>query len=259
MTNRFHVPGMVYVSTSLKLVFIPIPKNGSTTIRRLVTANFKQVFLKKTDLTHYADYRFFTVIRDPVERFVSAYLEVRHRGYNHHLLDFIFEKDLNSSMNECLSLLETRNFDDHFLSQYELISFFDFPNLAIKYLRFDSLGNDADRYFKDLDLPLRIKGGQRLKQYAASTYKNYWHMLARFFLLIRLLFKRIFCKRLLIAAERKALFQLIRGIGARLGYIDLMPEKAACFEGVLNDEAFRERVLTLYYQDVILYESKVGR
>ena len=46
MTNRFHVPGMVYVSTSSKLVFIPIPKNASTTIRSLVTANFRQIFLK---------------------------------------------------------------------------------------------------------------------------------------------------------------------------------------------------------------------
>jgi flagellar motor switch protein FliG len=37
---------MDYVSISLNLVSIPIPKNGSTTITSLVAANFRQKFLK---------------------------------------------------------------------------------------------------------------------------------------------------------------------------------------------------------------------
>ena len=107
----YHKPGMVYISKLLKLVFIPIPKNGSTTIRMLPDAHFEQVFLTSVTQFEYSDYNWFSVVREPVDRFISSYLETRLRGYNNIFKDYVFQNNLEGSLQGCVTELENEIFD----------------------------------------------------------------------------------------------------------------------------------------------------
>jgi|APSaa5957512576_1039674.scaffolds.fasta_scaffold526696_1 hypothetical protein len=70
----FHDKGFIYISEKYKLIFIPIPKNGSTTIRKLDELGFIQGSLEKyKDVIE--NYIVFSVIRNPLSRLVSSYTE----------------------------------------------------------------------------------------------------------------------------------------------------------------------------------------
>ncbi len=70
--------GMCIVNTSRKIIFINIPKNASTSMRLKLFANgFKWGNLKKINSS---EYFIFTIIRNPVDRFLSQYLEMIKRA-----------------------------------------------------------------------------------------------------------------------------------------------------------------------------------
>ncbi len=83
MRKFYHDKGFIYISKKYNLIFIPIPKNGSTTIRKIKDLSFEQDTIEKyrSDISKGA-YNVFTVIRDPLDRLVSGYIETILRAYN---------------------------------------------------------------------------------------------------------------------------------------------------------------------------------
>lgn len=169
MTNFLHRPGFVYVDHERRVIFIPIPKNGSTTIRKLRCFDFQVEQLNPQSLSEYSSYSYFTVLRDPVERFISSYLEARHRGYNNISMDFIFEANLYKSISGCLEQLNRRVFDPHFQTQVSLLEFFE--SQEVDFLDFANLDQElqnllARKYNIEEDIGL----GERHKVYSAQHY-----------------------------------------------------------------------------------------
>jgi hypothetical protein len=250
----YHKPGMVYISQTLKLVFVPIPKNGSTTIRLLSNADFKQVFLTEVTQFDYLNYNWFSVVRDPLDRFVSSYLETRLRGYNNIFKDYVFQKKLENSLQECLAELENEIFDPHFYHQSTLLHFFDkgIQN-KISLLKFSNLEDNLRVYLKDLSINIENIG--RHKRYSVPEYNNYKSMIFRGFKLLNLLLVRLVGSSKLTASDRRELFLMFRSIGSRLSYIDLMPEKRDVFEVIESNLELKKRIKNIYRIDYELIES----
>jgi len=79
-----HEKGMCYVLKDPGICFIPIPKNASTTIRREVFNNnvddATDNFIKNPDILE--NNKVIAVIREPIDRFCSAYLEILIRTHD---------------------------------------------------------------------------------------------------------------------------------------------------------------------------------
>jgi len=77
-----HEKGFCHVSEKYKLIFLPIPKKASTSIRSIQEFDLRldNIFryLNKIEI---GEYRVFTIFRNLLERFVSAYIEVCERAY----------------------------------------------------------------------------------------------------------------------------------------------------------------------------------
>ena len=95
---RNHPNGLCYISHRLKMVCVTVPKNASTTIsKRLLGLGFIATSMYNDDFVAdetYDDYFWWTVLRDPLERFASGYDEYvrRHRyTYQSHSIDHVIE------------------------------------------------------------------------------------------------------------------------------------------------------------------------
>lgn len=72
-----HPKGTCYVKGDDGFCFIPIPKNSSTTVRK-VMSGFKTLnFIEKPSVL--TTYTTFCVLREPIGRFCSAYIEILKR------------------------------------------------------------------------------------------------------------------------------------------------------------------------------------
>ena len=73
----------MYVNDVHKLAFLHIPRTGGTTIKtmiggfRRVTVDHHPYLRDVKDIEHYADYKLFSIVRDPYSRLASAY----HRAF----------------------------------------------------------------------------------------------------------------------------------------------------------------------------------
>ena len=73
----------MYVNDVHKLAFLHIPRTGGTTIKtmiggfRRVTVDHHPCLRDVKDIEHYADYKLFSIVRDPYSRLASAY----HRAF----------------------------------------------------------------------------------------------------------------------------------------------------------------------------------
>jgi len=78
--------GLGYIFDDRKLLYVPIPKSASDSFRRLKnfqTFNVQSENGQKTLVEKRENgYKFITVFRHPMKRFVSIYLEVMHRPWN---------------------------------------------------------------------------------------------------------------------------------------------------------------------------------
>ena len=72
-----HYKGKVWISDKEKVIYLGIPKTASTSIRRMLGMYAKDCsdFNKLKKNTKYDEYIMFTILRNPLERFVSGYLE----------------------------------------------------------------------------------------------------------------------------------------------------------------------------------------
>lgn len=79
LDERGHINGTFWYSEEKKLAFFAVPKNASTALRNSIgPTDAKYYFDEGVELGD--DVVKFTVIREPVDRFVSAYLEVLKRA-----------------------------------------------------------------------------------------------------------------------------------------------------------------------------------
>ena len=150
-----HDKGWCWFNNNNKICFIAIPKNASTSIRNGLN-------LKKMD--NYFDlgedfkkeYKNITVLRDPLERIVSAYLEVLIRVHDSPMTankKFYKMKESIHRFREFIIELEKDTYDAHVEPQYfyitdkegELLPFY-------KILRFENLMEDFNDLKTDLTL-----------------------------------------------------------------------------------------------------------
>lgn len=137
-------PKKYFVSEKYKLIYIPVSKSGNSTVKKIIlesegvysksdtpyhvhrSSEFKE-YTKRNLKKEWENYFCFTVVRHPVERFISS--------YNNKFLDkekitkrgFEFTRYLNGYLKQDMSLedvfkrinrLPERLMDEHFVSQY---------------------------------------------------------------------------------------------------------------------------------------------
>ena len=154
MRQFFHDKGFIYISHEYKLIFIPIPKNGSTSIRKIAEFDFKQDnYFNYLDEINNNKYQLFSVIRNPIERIVSGYIETILRGYNNINKDYLWIKDPEKRFRQFIVELEESFFDPHIWPQQYLITDHNnnyFKNVHL--LNFDNFEESFYEYMKHLNL-----------------------------------------------------------------------------------------------------------
>ena len=161
----YHDKGFIYISHEYKIIFIPIPKNGSTSIRKLEKFNFKQDnIFKYIDQIDNGKYHVFTILRDPLSWFLSGYIEANLRGYNNTHKKFIWIKNQKLRFYTFVNELEEEIFDPHLFPQTYLLTDYDGNYYKInKYLKFENYEVEIIQYFQTL--------GHDIKLLREKTYK----------------------------------------------------------------------------------------
>ena len=249
MSEHFHSPGLAYVPEVKEVVYIPIPKCASTTIRTLEGFNFKQRFLSTSEIEGLSSFRFFAVVRHPVDRWVAAYLESRLRAYNNVFLDYPFEADLRQSIQGCLKALDNHLFDPHFTAQCDLLR--PFGRRGVDLLSFDDLDRQLMRLFDEkysIDLKIEIprkkvynQAASRLSSIRPATIKE----LAYYLLCLWL------APRKLGVQTRRNMLVKFRMLGTKLSAFDLMPTREEVDRVV--KQHFHAQIAEYYSEDVQLY------
>ena len=74
-----HAKGMCYLYEDEKICFIPIPKNSSTTVRKVCPEFKTDNFLENPSILE--EYETVCIVRNPIDRFCSAYMEIISRAH----------------------------------------------------------------------------------------------------------------------------------------------------------------------------------
>lgn len=121
-----HTYGDCIFSEELKLVYVPIPKNGSSSTRDfLLTNNWKIGNFTGID---FKNYLFFCPLRDPCERWISGAKEFVTRNFNVEI-----NHDLSLNEDICKLLVNIKNVDEHTMPQVLFLPI----DCNIEFIRFD--------------------------------------------------------------------------------------------------------------------------
>jgi len=144
--------GTIYINKSLGVGFIPIPKNGSTTIRKHVfNHNLKGALKSMDDIPseELPKIRKIAIISNPLTRFARAIVEIRSRGENTKTIESKEFRECKSNECKVISVLkdikEFGFYDEHLLPQSDFL--------------IDPLGNtyEVDEIWFLKDLTKKIK------------------------------------------------------------------------------------------------------
>ncbi len=137
--------GLCYVSDKFKVIFVPIPKNASTSVRNISEFEFRtdNIMAYDEELSAGGEYKVFTIIREPVQRFVSGYIEIckRASGDSPHILskDFYWMKGIER-FSKFMDEIECTWFDAHLFPQsYFLSNYAGAPFLIDAYIEMEQL------------------------------------------------------------------------------------------------------------------------
>ena len=139
-----HPKGLCYVSDKFNVIFVPIPKNASTSIRNIVGLEFQvDNIMRYSEKLSTREYMAFTIIREPIERLISGYIEVckRASGDSPHILmkDFYWMKGKKRFMS-FLDEIESGFFDAHIVPQeYFLCDYVGSPFMIDAYISIKQL------------------------------------------------------------------------------------------------------------------------
>ncbi len=157
-----------YKSDVFKIVYVPIYKNASTSIKN--SLNFEPVYIKPKkekvfdiDIPEqYRDYKFFTIIRDPKSRWISGINEFINIYQD---LGVDFDGDIKGSRKKFL--LELKNnkfiFDGHTRPQLSSIDFCFKYDIDLTLIKMDErLEEKISTFIKD---PIKLRHDNPIEKY----------------------------------------------------------------------------------------------
>ena len=176
-----HPKGLCYINN--KVIFLPIPKNASTSLR-----NMDDFESRKANIMSFRkeiaeqEYRAFAIIRDPLSRFISGYVEVCKRASQdspHILTKSFYWMNGKNRFIKFLDEIEEGWFDAHlFPQQYFLCDFEGRPFMIDAYVDVKQLPTALPVLLGKwgVQLPKAVPklnvGDARPK---GSTFKSRWH------------------------------------------------------------------------------------
>jgi hypothetical protein len=136
-----HLHGDCLVNHNQKIAYIPIPKNASTSLRRMLSgSNFTLGNLHSFD---YKEYETFTIIRDPLTRFVSGYIESNKRRYPYiQSLPYFNMPESSKRIINALKQISPKFLDEHLKPQSDFLRTFKIK----KFILFEKLSEGFSIY-----------------------------------------------------------------------------------------------------------------
>tara|TARA_Y100001970_G_C14063524_1_gene765463 strand:+ start:59 stop:724 length:666 start_codon:yes stop_codon:yes gene_type:complete len=145
-----------WVSHTNKVIFFVIPKNASTAIRKspLMKGSYRTSYSDLCKLDNFHEYETFVVLRDPLERIVSAYYEVLRGHRPENIYNTVADKKfilLNNEPDrfECLldEIAEYGFFDGHLKPQAYFVTDDAGNEVEIdNYLFFETITQDFSKF-----------------------------------------------------------------------------------------------------------------
>jgi len=128
-----HHRGRSYINDKLKLVYIPIPKCASTSVRyHVLQSDYDTRDYYSLDPTTLAAYNTFTIIRNPFDRLNSGYIELLRNPQPHITNKKFYHMQENiSRYYEFLDELERGLFDCHIEAQSYFLDGIKLDNILI--------------------------------------------------------------------------------------------------------------------------------
>lgn len=142
------------LSEQYRFIFVPIDKNASSTLKRvLLKESYQTKLMRKNDISAdlWRDYFVFSFVRNPVDRFLSAYQELSMRNESEkkdHLPFFSMDEGLGR-FESFLTSAEKCKWDNHILDQTTFLQGVDTDYLG----SLDNLDNDFDYVADHLGMP----------------------------------------------------------------------------------------------------------
>lgn len=170
-----HNKGITYVKD--KLCFIPIPKNGSTTIRRhFFNNNVNNNTFNFLDDKILEEKKVIVILREPIERFCSGYVEILNRSYDSPLTKekefFHIKNEKDRFLNFVEEIKNNGFFDAHIETQKFYIT--DNDNKMVKIDTFWNVSNITNEMSKYLgyDVKKEWSRGDEKDVYINMLYDN---------------------------------------------------------------------------------------
>jgi hypothetical protein len=143
-----------WVNHDKKAVFFEVPKNGSTSIKKILFQN-KFVMLEDSELDISKYYKF-AVIRNPWDRTVSnwkMFCSNTGKQMHHNQLNALFESNPNKyTFEQFLNLMKIKN-NHHWEQQVEFLKDFSQKYIYMDfYIRFENFYNDFKKVKNELNL-----------------------------------------------------------------------------------------------------------
>jgi len=148
-----HFKGKVWVYDKDKVIFFGVPKNASTSIRRMF-GQYAKDFLNYNTIKKdpkYDDYTRFAILRNPLKRFVSGYVEIIYRAKQHedtYNRPFYQVKDPIDRFKAFVEDIEGDFYDSHIERQWYFVSNSDNSRLnpdIQHFLIFENLSKDISQ------------------------------------------------------------------------------------------------------------------
>jgi len=148
-----HFKGKVWASDKDKVIYFGIPKNASSTIRHMFGQRAKDFldYGALKDDPKYVDYTRFAILRNPLQRFVSGYVEIIYRAKQHedtYNRPFYRIKDLITRFRAFVRDIQGDFYDSHIERQWYFVS--DTTNNHLNhdiqhFLLFENLAEDIKK------------------------------------------------------------------------------------------------------------------
>jgi len=251
MARFFHDKGYIYISHKYKLIYIPIPKNGSTSIRKIIPLKFtNDSIFNYIDNVDNSEYKTITTLRDPMKRFVSSYIEVNARSYNNVGRDFIWIENQKDRFYSFLYELKNDFFDPHLFPQYYLLTDYKSNLFKVDYfMDFENLSSSFNMVINDLG----IQGVKILneKVYVPPSRKlNYFKFLKNSSQnVLKLKLKSMKGQLESKIAYKKYKYDLLLSMVHSYSFKKHQPDKNFVFSLINDDKKAKNLIRDIYYQD----------
>lgn len=142
------------VSEQFRFIFVPIDKNASSSLKRVLLKDIYQTkLIRKKDIpvNQWREFFVFSFVRDPVDRFLSAYqeLSMRNESEKRDHLPFFSMNEGMKRLESFLASAEKCKWDHHILDQKSFLQGVDLDYLGT----LNNLDNDLEYVALQLGMP----------------------------------------------------------------------------------------------------------